>query len=65
MELKKCPFCGGDVEMIRPFPNVKTLKVLRFICKNPVCQAHVEFQNIAADFSEDEAVKNWNARAAE
>lgn len=62
MELKNCPFCGAKVEIIRPYPLMKALKLVRFVCTNPNCKAKVEFDNIRADYDEEAAREMWNGR---
>jgi len=53
MELKPCPFCGGEVEMEWNF-HTDTYCIY---CKN--CECYVDQHETVAD----EAEKAWNRRA--
>lgn len=59
MELKPCPFCGGEAEVVtRTFKKwmLKTITYHYIRCQ--VCRA-----TSAPDYSEAEAATAWNRRA--
>lgn len=59
-ELKKCPFCGGEVKIIAEQVDARTV-VYEFICLNLDCGSNTYF-----DFcDEEEAIEAWNNRATE
>lgn len=58
MELKPCPFCGGEVVRVRGFMALNFFK-----CKK--CGAVVSFDNDYYNNHPDEAVKAWNCRKLE
>lgn len=55
-ELKPCPFCGGNVKMIRGF--VKGTNTI--VCLNPDCGADVMF--FGAEKDKAKFIKRWNTR---
>ena len=61
-ELKLCPFCGGEAELIREknkHANGKSGSVIR--CK--ACGAKSAWQQLSHSYScDDEAIKWWNFR---
>lgn len=56
MELKSCPFCGGEASL-RSFPRISKYKVR---CDNRKCGGGTKRQD-----SEEAAVERWNKRAYE
>lgn len=55
-ELKSCPFCGGNAEIVSF--NVFCDKA--YYCKCTNCEAEIK----APSFSEQEAIESWNKRIA-
>lgn len=56
-ELKPCPFCGGEAEVIKAHQIFERPYVV--ICKNTKCRASLgEFSS-----TREEAIEAWNRRA--
>ena len=59
-ELKKCPFCGGEVKIIAEQVDARTMEY-QFICSNLDCHSNTYF-----DYCDrEEAIEAWNNRATE
>ena len=56
-ELKKCPFCGGEAEIVTFLTAIMHKK--RFQVKCTVCFCSTDWYNL----SEKEAKSKWNKRA--
>ena len=54
-ELKPCPFCGGEAEMLKS-PRCERKYVV--ICKNELCYASVGNYS----FTKENAILAWNTR---
>lgn len=59
-ELKPCPFCGGEAELLRSVPNKEGRVWWRVVCKSEECFAsYSNFWHMLPD----EATTAWNTRA--
>ncbi len=54
IEIKSCPFCGGEAMFLNKFTNGK-------LCKIITCPCDVLFGSIDCD-TEDQITKRWNTR---
>ena len=59
-KLKRCPFCGGEAEIIRYGVNKKSMLYIPH-CKNEYCQGYAG----RAYESEKLAISMWNTRTPE
>ena len=65
-ELKPCPFCGGQAELIREHRKGWALTGSVVRCKNDHCGCRGKWFIIAAEYSSDEkAIEAWNRRFEE
>lgn len=54
-ELKPCPFCGGEAEMLK-YPRCERKYVV--VCKNNLCNASIGQYST----SKENALRAWNTR---
>lgn len=60
MELKPCPFCGGEAKIARSAPCMN--KLSEVVCN--ICGARTRLFEISTEYASDvEAAKAWNRRA--
>lgn len=60
MEIKNCPFCGGEAEI----KHIDHVRVLGSYVKCKDCGAETKSVEICSKYSSDEeAIKRWNKRA--
>jgi len=57
-ELRKCPFCGGEAEMLK-YPRCEKKYVV--VCKNNLCNASIGQYST----SKENAARAWNTRKPE
>ena len=57
-ELKKCPFCGGEVHIVPEQIDARTVSY-QFICEECCCNTYFDYAD------REEAIEAWNNRATE
>ena len=56
-ELRKCPFCGGEAEVVKAHSNASEFPYV-VVCKNDLCNASVG----RFSASREKAIEAWNTR---